>query len=226
MTYHFDWGYVLTSLPKFQGAVLLTLQVFFCALLISTSGAIVMALLSRSGSKLIHGLLSAFSWLFRGLPELIVLLFAFLALPNLGVDISSFWAAVVGLAAISMAYEYEIFRGALTAIPPQQFEAARALGMRPMLMYRRVIGPQVMRVAVAPYLTFACTSLKRTSVTSSIAVLEIMGFTRRLIDVQQKPFELMLIAMVLYAALSSLIMILEILVRRHYSISQNHTAGA
>lgn len=217
MNYDFDWAYVFETLPNFRGAVLTTIQVFLTALLLSTSGAILMTLLGELRNRAIDSVLRGVSWLFRGLPEMIVLLFAFLALPNLGVPLPPFWAAVCGLAAVSMAYEYEIFRGALRAVPPQQYEASRALGIPALMMYRRVIGPQVARVAVPPYLTFACTSLKRTSVASSIAVLEIMGFSRRLIEAQQKPFELMLIAMVLYAFLSSVLMALEHIAAKRFA---------
>ncbi|MFC0407146.1 amino acid ABC transporter permease [Roseomonas elaeocarpi] len=210
MTYAFDWDFILRVAPRFGVALLTTLQVFLTALAISTSGAVLLALIGRSlpGRTLRWGL-ATFSWLFRGLPELIVLLFAYLALPQLGLPLPSFWAAVCGLALIGMAYEYEIFRGALNAVPGGQFEAARALGLGRVPLYARVILPQVLRVAVTPYVTFACSSLKRTSVASAVAVPEIMGLSRRFNEAFQKPFELMLIALVLYAALSSLLMVLE-----------------
>lgn len=225
MNYQFDWLFVLTFLPNFGTAVIVTVQVFLAALLISTTGAAVMAIASRFKFAPLRGALAFYSWLFRGLPELIVLLFAFLALPQLGLTLPSFWAAVFGLAAINMAYEYEIFRGALNAVPEGQFEASRALGMSATTMYRRIIGPQVLRVALAPYLTFSCTSLKRTSIASSIAVMEIMGYARRMVEALQKPFELMLMAMILYAALSSVLMILEYLGRRHFATSQPVAGG-
>ncbi|MBE9604491.1 amino acid ABC transporter permease [Acetobacteraceae bacterium H6797] len=213
MSYEFDWPFVLRVLPRFGDALVVTIGVFLTALLISTSGAMLLAFLSRTLRRgrlaPLHGLLTAFSWLFRGLPELIVLLFAYLALPRLGLDLSPFWAAVAGLAAIGMAYEYEIFRGALNAVPEGQFEAARALGLGRLPLYGRVVLPQVLRIAITPYITFACGSLKRTSVASAVAVPEIMGLSKRFNEAFQKPFELMLIALVLYALLSSILMALE-----------------
>lgn len=222
MHYAFDWAFVLHVLPRFDRALVVTLQVFVSALLISTSGAILMALWSRRESRLLRGLLTTFSWLFRGLPELIVLLFAYLALPQMGVPLSPFWAATLGLAAIGMAYEYEIFRAALNAIPQGQFEAARALGIGPFAMSRRIILPQVLRIVLAPYITFACSSLKRTAVASAVAVPEIMGLAERFNEAFQKPFELMLIAMVFYGGLSSLLMLAEWLVEKHFTKTQAH----
>jgi polar amino acid transport system permease protein len=209
MTDAFDWAFILRVLPRFAIATLTTLEVFFTAQIIATAGAMMLALLGRAGSAPVRGALAVFSWLFRGLPELIVLLFAYLALPRLGVPMPPFWAAVAGLAAIGMAYDYEVFRGGLSAVPHGQFEAARALGLRRVPLYWRVVLPQVLRVVITPYITFACGALKRTSVASAVAVPEIMGLSRRFNDAFQRPFELMLIAMVLYALMSSALMILE-----------------
>src|SRR5690606_41667161 len=67
-----------------------------------------------------------YSWMFRGLPELVVLLFCFLALPQMGLRLTPIQSAVIGLALVASAYEYEILRGALTAVPAQQYEASRS----------------------------------------------------------------------------------------------------
>jgi len=214
MQYAFDWSFIFRVLPKFGSAVAVTLELFATTLLVSSTGAMLLALLSRTGSRVIRFGLGTFSWLFRGLPELIVLLFAYLALPRMGMPLPSFWAAVLGLSLIGMAYEYEIFRGALEAVPQGQFEAARALGMGRAHMAQRIVLPQVFRIAIAPYITFACSALKRTSIASAIAVPEIMGLSERFNEAFQKPFELMLVAMIFYVALSSLLMCAEWLVER------------
>jgi len=217
MSYDFDWGMVAQFLPKFSTAVWVTIKVYLMAQVLSLTTAFLLSILGNSGAggRVAERFLSGYSWMFRGLPELIVLLFCFLGLPQIGLRLSSIEAAVIGLALVASAYEYEILRGAFTAIPAQQYEAARALGFTVPKMYRRLILPQVIRVATPSLLTFACTSLKRTSVASAVAVVEIMGLTKRLIDALQKPFELMLIAMLLYAALSSTIMLLQFFARRH-----------
>jgi ABC-type amino acid transport system permease subunit len=107
-------------------------------------------------------------------------MFCFLALPKLGINLSSVQAAVIGLALIASAYEYEVLRGAFLAIPQGQSEAANALGLSRWSTYRHVVMPQVLRIAIPPLLTFACTSLKRTSVASAVAVVDIMGMAKRL----------------------------------------------
>lgn len=216
MGYQFDWYMVLEFLPKFSTALWVTVKVYLQAQLLSLAIAFLFAFIGNAklGGRPVGWFLSGYSWMFRGLPELVVLLFCFLALPQMGLRLTPIQSAVIGLALVASAYEYEILRGALTAVPAQQYEASRALGFTVPKMYRRVILPQVLRVAAPPLLTFACTSLKRTSVASAVAVVEIMGLAKRLIDALQKPFELMLIAMVLYACLSTVLILLEAYTRR------------
>ncbi len=220
MGYDFDWGLVVRIFPRLLPAIWLTIKLFVLAQVLSLIVAIVFAVLSSSFERSpLQRVFTVYSWLFRGLPELVVLMFCFLALPEFGLRLSPVQSAVIGLALIASAYEYEVLRGAFKAVPPLQFEAARAMGFSKFAMYRRVILPQVMRTAIPPLLTFSCTSLKRTSVASAVAVVEIMGMTRRLIDVLQKPFELMLVAMICYVVLSSLIMLVEQLARRRLVVS-------
>lgn len=219
MGYEFDWALFPRIAPRFLPAIWLTIEVFVLAQLLSTAIALTCAV---SGNAFKAGwlrrVLATYSWLFRGLPELVVLMFCFLALPKLGINLSSVQAAVIGLALIASAYEYEVLRGAFLAIPQGQSEAANALGLSRWSTYRHVVMPQVLRIAIPPLLTFACTSLKRTSVASAVAVVEIMGMAKRLIDVLQKPFELMLIAMLSYVVLSSIIMIVEHVLRTRLAI--------
>lgn len=214
--YDFDWDVILRMAPRLLPAAWLTIKLFVLAQALSLLISVCLAVLDNlaRGHRAAR-LLGVYSWLFRGLPELVVLLFCFLGLPELGLRLSPLSSAVIGLALIASAYEYEVLRGAFLAVPEQQYEAARALGFSKPTMYRRVILPQVFRVAIPPILTFSCTSLKRTSVASAVAVVEIMGMSKRLIDVLQKPFEIMLIGMAFYIVLSSVLMTLEHLARRH-----------
>jgi polar amino acid transport system permease protein len=217
--YEFDWALIPRIFPRFLPAIWLTIEVFVLAQLLSLTIAFIFSICGNAfKAGWLRRSLSIYSWLFRGLPELVVLMFCFLALPKLGVTLTSVQAAVIGLALIASAYEYEVLRGAFTAVPSHQSEAAWSLGFSKWGTYRHVIMPQVFRVALPPLLTFACTSLKRTSVASAVAVVEVMGMAKRLIDVLQKPFELMLIAMLSYIVLSSIIMIVEHTMRHRLAI--------
>jgi polar amino acid transport system permease protein len=86
----------------------------------------------------------------RGTPLYLQIFFFFLALPQLGIIMSGFWAGVTALSLNYGAYMSEIFRAALTSVGKGQREAATALGMTSGQTLRRVVLPQAMRFAIPP----------------------------------------------------------------------------
>lgn len=88
--------------------------------------------------------------LIRGTPLYLQIFFFFLALPQLGVNLSGLMAGVLALGLNYGAYMSETFRAALSAVGKGQREAATALGMTPLQTMRRVILPQALRFAIPP----------------------------------------------------------------------------
>ena len=93
--------------------------------------------------------------------------------PSLGSVFSSWRSAVLALALVSAAYMAEIYRGSLRAIKQGQYEASRALGMSQVDTATRIIGPQMVRVAIPASATYAIGLLKDSSLASTIGVFEI-----------------------------------------------------
>src|SRR5271170_2529547 len=91
---------------------------------------------------------SAYVSVFRGVPLLVQLLFIYYFLAKYGLDVPAIVAAVGGLALCSAAFQSEILRGALNAVPLGQGEAATALGFGPLDIWRRVLMPQALRISV------------------------------------------------------------------------------
>ncbi|MEX0704796.1 MAG: ABC transporter substrate-binding protein/permease [Planctomycetales bacterium] len=138
----------------------------------------------------------------RGTPLAFQLFVIFFVLPEAGIHISAFWAGVVGLAINYSAYEAEIFRLGIQAIPRGQMEAALSLGMsRPMAVYA-VILPQVVRVVLPATANDFIALFKDTAVCSVIAVEELS----KQYSIGAKStglfIELALMASVLYLAMS------------------------
>lgn len=109
----------------------------------------------------------------RGTPLLLQLYVIFFLLPEVGLAIPAFYAAVAGLAINYSAYEAEIYRAGLQAVPRGQMEAALALGMSQALALRRVIIPQAMRIVVPPVTNDFINMFKDTSICSVITVMEL-----------------------------------------------------
>lgn len=111
--------------------------------------------------------------LVRGTPLVLQLYVIFFLLPEVGLSIPAFWAAVIGLAINYSAYEAEIYRAGIQAIPRGQMEAAIALGMSRRLAIRRVIVPQATRLVIPPMTNDFIALFKDTAVCSVITVVEL-----------------------------------------------------
>ncbi len=109
----------------------------------------------------------------RGTPLLLQLLAIYFVLPAIGIRIPAFYAAILGLAINYSAYEAEIYRAGLMAIPIGQMEAALALGMSKATALRRIIVPQAMRLVIPPVTNDFIALFKDTSVCSVITVVEL-----------------------------------------------------
>src|SRR5205807_5503763 len=97
----------------------------------------------------------------------------FFVLPEVGVRIPAFWAAVLGLGINYSAYEAEIYRAGLRAVPVGQLEAALALGLSRGQALRRVVVPQAVRLVIPPVTNDFIALFKDTSICSAITVVEL-----------------------------------------------------
>lgn len=96
--------------------------------------------------------------------------------PALGSVFTSWRSAVLAIGLVSAAYMAEIYRGALRAVNNGQFEASRALGMSQVDTATRIVGPQMVRVAIPASASYAIGLLKDSSLASTIGVFEITYF--------------------------------------------------
>jgi polar amino acid transport system substrate-binding protein len=109
----------------------------------------------------------------RGTPVMLQLYFLFYFLSAQGVNIPAFWTGVIGLALNYSAYESEIYRAGLQAIPVGQLEAALALGMTRVQALRRIIVPQAFRIVIPPVINDFIALFKDTSVCSVVTLVEL-----------------------------------------------------
>jgi len=109
---------------------------------------------------------------FRGTPVLLQLFVLYYGLASY-VNLGPMQAAILGLGLNYAAYEAEVYRGALLAIPRGQGEAARALGMNPLQTLWHVMIPQALRIALPPMTNDFVSLLKDSSLVSVITVIEL-----------------------------------------------------
>jgi polar amino acid transport system permease protein len=119
-------------------------------------------------------LATAYIDLFRAIPLLVLLIVVYYALPFAGLRLPAFGAAVTAISMVAAAYSAEIYRAGIEAVPTGQFEAARALGLRPWLVMYRVVLPQALRMVVPPMTSNAISVLKDTALASVVAMPDLL----------------------------------------------------
>lgn len=140
-----------------------------------------------------------------------------------------FLASLVGLVFYSTAYVGEDIRSGLRGVPPGQWEAARALGLRPHQVLRDVVLPQALRIATAPLLGQYMNILKNTSLGMAIGLVELSYRSRQVEAETWKTFQVYGVATLLYIlAIAVLELLGQVLQRRRdrHEAAQHARAGA
>ena len=165
-----DWDKYLPLLLK---GALVTVQISFLAMGLAVALGLVLALARLYGVAPLRWVASAYIEVIRGTPLLIQLYLIYYGLPNLGIRLSAFVAAVLGLGLNYAAYEAENYRAGIQAIPRGQLEAASALGMTRAQALRRIIIPQAFRIIIPPMNNDFIALFKDSSLVSVITMVEL-----------------------------------------------------
>lgn len=158
--------------PMLSSVVTATIPLAAVSFVLGLLMALGLALARLSSNRLLEWPSRAFISLFRGTPLLVQLFLIFFGLPQLGVRLSPWPAAVIAFSLNVAAYAAEIIRSAIISVPQGQWEAASTIGMNRATALRRVILPQAGRVAVPPLSNTLISLVKDTSLASSILVTE------------------------------------------------------
>ena len=147
-------------------------------------------------------LLAVYVEVLRGTPLMLQLYFLFFFLPELGVRLPAYATAIIGLAVNYSAYESEIYRAGIQAIPHGQMEAALSLGMSRAQAIRHVVVPQATRIVIPPVVNDFIALFKDTSVCSVVTVVELTKRYSILNMSTQATIELTLMTALLYLIMS------------------------
>ncbi len=156
--------------PLAKAAVTKTIPLTVISFVIGLALALLVALARLSPSRVLSNLARLYISIIRGTPLLVQLFIVFYALPELGVRIDPFPAAIIAFSLNVGGYAAEIIRGAIQSIPKGQWEAAETIGMNYPTTLRRIVLPQSARVAVPPLSNTLISLVKDTSLASTILV--------------------------------------------------------
>ena len=161
------------TMPYLLKGIGLTLGVTALGLAGGLLMGLVLASMQLSRFRVLSMLARTYTIIFRGTPLILQMVFAYDALPLLGLKLSAIAAAGLALAANEAPFIAEILRSGVRGVDPGQISAGQALGMTPSVLMHRIIAPQAIRTMVPAFGNEAVTALKNSSLASFIAVQEL-----------------------------------------------------
>jgi polar amino acid transport system permease protein len=196
------WGY-FTNLYLLEGA-LWTIGLTISTLILGGMLGLLLAVMRLSKHKALSRTSQVYVWIFRGTPLLVQLIIIYTGLPQLGlVRFTVLESAVVGLALNEAAYLSEILRGGILAVAKGQTEAARALGLKPYQIFRKVILPQALRVIIPPLGNSVNGLLKTTSIASVISMEEVLRRGQILMQQKFQVLEVFMVVAIIYLVMTT-----------------------
>jgi His/Glu/Gln/Arg/opine family amino acid ABC transporter permease subunit len=184
-----------------EGAVV-TLELSLISMVFAILIGLLVALGRIAGGRILGGLLAAYVEVWRNVPLIVQLLVLYFSLPEIGITLPGFWAGVLGLSLNVGAYLSEVFRAAIISIESGQRDAGLSIGMSRATVYRRVILPQALRIAVPTIGGYFISLLKDSSLVSYIAVNELLRNGMIVISTTFRSMEIYLMVAIVYFVLS------------------------
>lgn len=197
---------------------LVVLQVFFASLILMILFGLIGAAAKLSNSKVAQKTAAAYTVVFRGTPEILVILLLYfgsaITLTTIAqvfnpevkfIDIPPVWAGTLAIGLIVGSYATETFRGAFQGVKPGSIEAARALGMSNLQTFIYVRVPEMWRLALPAFGNHMLSLIKDTALISIIGLNETFFVAKQAIASTGKPFTMYIVVGAIYLAFSSII---------------------
>lgn len=199
--------------PALLDGLFTTVTVSFSALLLGMPLAVLLAAASRGGRRprAAAGLYVSF-W--RGTPILVQLLVVFYLLPFLGLELEPPVAAALALALNTAAFQSEIYRAGLLAVPRGQIEAAEMLGLTTAQTFLRIEVPQAVRTMLPALVGEMQALVKNSSLVSVIAVMDVTRRAQQVAASTFRPLEAYASALLLYVAIGAALAGIGLLMER------------
>ena len=200
-------------IPKLLEGTAVTIELTIISIAIGVLMGIPVALGRVYGNKPIYAFCTFFVEIIRGTPLLTQLFILYFGLPSIGVMLSPFLAAMIGMGINSAAYQAEYFRGAIQSVKKEQLIAAHSLGMKQNQAIRYIVLPQMFRLVIPSWSNELIYLLKYSSMAYMIQAPEIMSHGRLIASRNFRTFEVFIIVALIYLilvlALSKMLDIME-----------------
>ncbi|HEY6430963.1 MAG TPA: amino acid ABC transporter permease [Acetobacteraceae bacterium] len=233
----FEWPVVGQYIfdPQILAGLSRTLELTVAAMVIGLVLGTILALFRLSRNRLLSTISWVYIWFFRSVPVLVQLIFWYnfgalysnisLHVPFgrtlFSVDtntlITPLFAALAGLGLSQAAYTAEVIRAGIVSVPAGQNRAALALGMRRMMIYRRIILPQAMKVIIPPVGNEVISMVKNTSLVSVLALAELLYTAQLIYSRTYQTIPLLIVASLWYLAIVSVLSVGQHFLERKFT---------
>jgi histidine transport system permease protein len=221
--------------PQILAGTVTTLELSILSLIVSFIIGLLGASAKLSKNRIVSGIATVYTTLIRGVPDLVLMLLIFYSLQiwindftdyldnlqntyDIEISLDPFTSGVITLGFIYGAYFTETFRGAFMAVPKGQMEAARAFGMKPSKVFRRILFPQMMRYALPGLGNNWQVILKATALVSLIGLTDVIKASQNAGEGTFRTFYFMTIAGLVYLFLTTVSNGVLILLARKYAV--------
>lgn len=192
-------------LPKLIEGTAVTIQLTVISIIIGILLGIPVAMGRVYGNKLFYAICTFFVEIIRGTPLLTQLFILYFGLPSVGIMLSPFIAAIIGMGLNSAAYQAEYFRGAIQSVKKEQLTAAYSIGMSQFQTIRHIVLPQMFRLVIPSWSNELIYLLKYSSMAYMIQAPEIMSQGRLIASRNFRTFEVFIIVALIYLVLVSIL---------------------
>ncbi|MBL1087367.1 amino acid ABC transporter permease [Streptomyces actinomycinicus] len=222
--------------PTLLDGLLVTLEVTALSAVLGLLGGVLLALARQSGSPVLRAVSWTYTWLFRSVPLIVVLIFlynfsALYKTVSLGIPFgpafvtfdeselaSDMAVAVLGLSLNEAAYASEVVRGGILSVDQGQHEAAAALGLPRRYQFTRIVLPQALRSITPNYVNQLIGLVKSTSLVFYVSLLDLFGTVQTMGSTYPGDIvPLLLVATVWYLILTSAVSVVQFYVERYFA---------
>src|ERR1700761_418197 len=198
------------SMPYMLQGIELTLQVTALGLAGGLILGLILAWMQLSRLSLLSAFARGYTVIFRGTPLILQMVFAYDALPHIGIKLPAVLAAGLALACNEAPFIAEMLRAGVLGVERGQLLAGQALGMTPSVLMRRIIAPQAIRTMIPAFGSEAVSALKNSSLASVIAVQELTLRSTQLASSTFDFFSIFFASGLLYLVLTGAIALIQL----------------
>ncbi len=205
----FDLSTMSEHVPAFIDGFIITAEVSIISIVGSFLVGLIVALMRVSQNRISQIIAYCYVDLFRNIPFIVLIFFAYYGLPETGIYIDAFWTGCLTLSIAVGAYVAETVRAGIINIDRGIIEAAKSFGFSRLQMYVKIILPIALTTSIRPLGSVFINLILTTSILSAITLGELTSASKIIASTTFRPFEVYIFLVIFYGiltfALSSLI---------------------